>query len=616
MRTILTRRIVLLYAIVAACFVVLTARLWYVQIYRGLYYTEQAAENRFRLESVRPLRGVIYYRNGEQLVENVPSFDVTILLDELPRKDRAYVLARLAALTGYDVAEFDPGMALALGSPNSPVVLATNLPRDKALAVMEDHTNLPGIGIDLRPMRSYPADGLLSGLVGYVGSIDKASFDASANSEHPYLLDDVVGKAGLERQYETDLRGIPGSRQVEVDVGGRVLQVVRLTPPVSGKSLTITVDARLEQTAARALRAALTASHATTGAVVVLDSRDGAILASVSLPTYDDNMFAKGMSQQEWRRMLDDPDKPLLDRVSGSPFPLGTLIAPFIVGAALQEHDAAPDAPAECPQHVDVTGVIVRASVLAPVQNVNMYDAMARGCDLYFANLVGNPDGSAAIGPKTLAAYIETFGFGKPTGLDEPGEAQGIVPDPAWKQRLYGQLWTPLDTWDMALGRGNLLATPMQVAVAMSAIGNGGTLPRPHYLLRLVDDPASRATTSAAAPVVQQAPRKIPLEGAALKALHAALVRTAHEGLGAGMADLVPEVAGLPGTADIGSEQRIIDAPRTAWWAGYAPAGDPQITVVVVIPGGGQGQDSAETVARQVISAYFDSQRVTGSDGH
>lgn len=600
-----SRRLAILYALLIAGFLALTGRLWYIQIYRGAYYAGQAEQNRVRTETVDPMRGVIYDRNGVQLVDNVPSFAVTMVYGEVPRKDRQAVLVRLAELTGLEPSDFDPAIAEARANPEAPTVLLADVPRDRALAVIQDHVNLPGIDVRSLAVRAYPEGELLSHILGYVGRIDPETYQAAKKTEHPYEIDDDVGKAGLERQYEEQLRGTLGSQHVEVDVGGRVIRVISSVPPTPGKSLVLTIDMGLERAAASALRAGLQSSRATTGAVVVMSPRTGDVLASVTMPSYDNNLFTGGIAVDDWQKLVSDPDRPLLDRAMGSPMPLGSLFTPFLTAAALQEGIARPDAARDCPDTVEALGTIFRNRRPQPSRRMTLQQAFVSGCDTLFLGLADDSPGKKGLGAARMADYASGFGFGRPTGIDVAGEVGGILPSPAWQLANFGQPWTILDTYNMALGRQSLLVTPLQVAVAMSAFANGGTLVQPRVVERLIDTPeAGQQAAFTSGGTGAGKGRTSPIDQATLKTMQGLLLQSSREGIGAGMARLPFPVAGVPGTADPPVTERVLDPAETSWWAGYAPADDPEITVVVAVPGGGRGEETAEAVARSILMTY------------
>lgn len=600
-----TRRLLILYALIVAGFLALTGRLWYIQIYRGAYYAGLAERNRVRTDTVDAMRGVIYDRNGVQLVDNVPSFAVTMVYAEVPRKDRQAVIVRLAELTGLEPSDFDSALTEARANPGAPAVLLEDVPRDRALAIIQDHVDLPGINVSSPPVRSYPEPELLSHVLGYVGRIDPETYRAAKSTAHPYEIDDDVGKAGLERQFEGQLRGSPGSQQVEVDVGGRVIRVISAQPATPGKSLLLTIDMGLERAAASALRAGLQSSHATTGAVVVMSPRTGDVLASVTMPSYDNNLFTGGIAVDDWQRLVSDPDRPLLDRAMGSPMPIGTLFTPFVAAAALQEGIATPDAARDCPETVEALGTLFRNSQARPAGRLTLRQAFVQGCDSLILGLVDDSPGKKGLGPARLTDYAGGFGFGRPTGIDVAGEVGGIVPSPAWQLANFGQPWTILDTYTMALGRQNLLVTPLQVAVAMSAFGNGGALLQPRIVERLIDTPEAGQRPALAAPAaVPVKSRQAPVDATTVTTMRAMLRQASLEGSGSAMAGLPFPVAGLPGTAEPPVVDRVLDPAATSWWAGYAPADNPDVTVVVVVPGGGRGDETAQSVARSILSAY------------
>lgn len=596
-----------MYAAVLVCFVVLTARLWYVQIYQGTYYRSQAEHNRIRTDRVAPLRGIIYDRRGVQLVTNAPSFAITMVYADVPRADRQGVLAHLAATLGIEVTDFQHELELAKNDAYTPVVLVSNVRRELALSVLEKSADLPGIAVKTEPQRLYPHAPILAHVLGYVGRIDAATYRAAKDTAQPYQLDDYVGQAGLERQCEDDLRGVPGSRQVEVDVGGRIIKEVSVKPARAGKSIALTIETDLEQAVVRALERGLTASHATTGAVVVLDARNGEVLAAATVPSYDNNLFVGGISSTEWQRLVADPDRPLLDRTTGSPMAPGGLTAPWLMAAALQEHRATVDTLLDCSPRVETGGVIIRSGRTTQPHAVRLGNIMTDGCESLLVRLADNLQGGPTPSPEQLLKYAQAFGFGERTGLDIGGESAGNVPSPTWKTMVYGQPWDTLDSYDLALGRGSMQVTPLQVAVMMAAIGNGGVRVQPHYVLDIVESPATgdKVTIDTSRIHQPEGGKHVPIDVNTLAAVQESLRGATMSGEGAGMRDMNPPVAGIVASADTSGSRLVVDPSYTSWWAGYAPAHNPDIAVVVVVPGGGTGSETALPVAREIISSYF-----------
>ncbi|MDE3100754.1 MAG: penicillin-binding protein 2 [Chloroflexota bacterium] len=477
------RRLTAVAIALVAIFVVLSVRLWDLQVVHGGYYRSLAEENRIVRIPILPDRGVIYDRSGKLLARNDPGFAVSVIPVDLPQDREADVASRLSAVIGRSVDDITKAIdEQRTRNPYEPVKLTERpIARDVALLLMERSELYPGVNVSADALRSYPDPMLYSPILGYVGDINAEELAAHRNDG--YLLQDTIGKTGLEWEYEKYLRGTLGWRTVERDAAQRELGTLSVVPPTPGDDLVLTVDDRLQRLLSYELTKGVQEGKWTAAAGVAEDPQNGEILALVSVPSYDNNAFITGVTQSQMNAWNSDPRHPLVNHVIGDMYPPGSTFKLVTGLSALS------------------TGVATRHTVIdvnsmvLTVDGFNFYDWRAHGpldfiggfansSDIYFYTLGGgNPNtGFKGAGPEALAKYARMLGFGAPTGIDLPGEASGIIPDPEWKMARFGEPWTIGNTYQESIGQGYVAVTPLQLLNAYSAVANGGTLYRPHLL--------------------------------------------------------------------------------------------------------------------------------------
>ncbi len=638
-------------------------RLWQLQFLEGGAWQTRAEQQQNRLVSIAPPRGVIYDRAGKVLVRNIPAYNVTITpgnLPEDPERERA-VLMRLAQLIdipysttqGLNIPKYqgdlriagraafppygeepEPGLLEMVEEvrwlePYNPIVVEQNIERELALLIaQEGSVTLPGVGIEIIARRSYAYGPQTSQILGFLGPIPSGQVaDYEAKGYDPSV--DRIGYAGVEAQMEEFLRGTPGRRLVEKDVLGQELQTFSETPPSSGDNIFLTLDIELQQVTGDVLLAGMEAAKSKRGVAIVLDPRDGQVLAAVSLPTYDNNMFSKKLDMDAYRAIINDPHRPLINHAIADQIPPGSTFKIIPATAALQEgvinrytiisdpgiirlpNKFAPDDP-KLAQPFYCWISLQLGGGHGPM---NVVDALAQSCDTFFYEIAGGFEETKfqGLGIERLAAYARLFGLGAPTGIDIPGEASGLVPTPAWKRRTYQETWTTGDTYITGIGQGNLLVTPLQMANAFAVVANGGTLYVPQIIHHVEDaegniirpfTPIISDTLDIAASVWQ-----IVREGLDLAVSETGTGRRAE------LTDLGINVAGKTGTAeycdDIALKAGRCDVeegktlPTHAWFVAYAPFEAPEIVVLVWIYDGGEGSVAAAPVTQKIMEFYF-----------
>lgn len=584
-------------------FLSLTAQLWRLQIVEGRAFQQEAAANHLRIGVVPPPRGLIYDRRGRVLAENAPVFSVAIVPADLPAGREREVYGRLAGLLGTDAGAVGAAVA-ALGyesDPFTPRRVRSNLDRETVLRLEEHHLELPGVVVNVESTRSYPEGPIFAHILGYTLAISEQLLGREEYqrrlSQERYTISDKVGASGLERLYERDLRGWPGRRLTQVDVTGRTVRELSEEPPRPGNHLVLTIDRDLQREVAALLQEEM--GDAPGAVAVVMNPNDGEVLALVSLPSFDNNLFASGISAEELGALLADPGAPLFDRAVGGLYPPGSLFKLVTALAALQEGVASPATRILCKGYLDVTSdydptTTMRLKDQAAHGEQDLVQAIANSCDVFFYLLGGGDADFTGLGAERLVRYARLLGYGEPTGIDAGGEEAGLVPTREWKLQAKQDEWLSGDTYALAAGRGDLLATPLQVANVTNAIANGGTLYRPRLVREVLDSDGNLLEQRPAAVL-----RQVPIDAA-----HWALVR---EGMAAALdtpalRSLLPEgvrVAGRWSTVERPIASGDEDKGRTqAWFTGFAPVDNPQVSVTVFLERGDGLRDAAPLALR------------------
>lgn len=606
------RRVSVLGAVAAVAFAVLGFRLWSLQVLQWPAYSQAARAQVWRTVRVPTARGSIVDAAGRLLADTdgrlVATVDPRALGDGAgaawrPSPRGRAELGRLARLAGVrpQVLVERVRREMARSPYTAPVVLP-RLPRALAFFLEERARELPWLRVQAVPERRYPQGALGSSFLGLLGEIGQEELGQARY--RGYRMGDVIGRSGVEAAYDRIL-GAPSRRaRVRVDALGRPRGRLRVVGPRPLRSLQLTVDARLQRAVERALargvEGARAAGHpdAAGGAAVVLDPRTGAILALASYPGF--NQVAAARDRRYLARLLDpgNPDRPLLDRATQGVYPPGSTFKPFVAAAAMAAGLLSPRGILPCTGSLQVGDTVFRNVQPGVNALLTLPQALAVSCDTWFYRLgVALYQRQAASGRPVLQLFARRFGFGRPTGVDLPGEAAGVVGTPAWLRRTLSRqaAWYPGYTVTMSIGQGYLAVTPLQMAVAYAALANGGTVVRPH-LGRAVIDPSGRVVRRLRFPPAGRV--RIP----GLAAIRAGLYEAAHAPGGTSarlFSDFPVPVAGKTGTAEAppGSDH--------SWYASYAPAGRPRAVVVVLVEHGGFGAESAAPVAREIWSAFF-----------
>ena len=587
--------------LVVSVFVALLLRLWFLQIVRGESYRNLSENNRIRLEDVPPTRGIIYDRHGRILVDNRPAFKLALVPADV--SDLNQTLGKLGQILDVEKPQLEEKVKSApRGAPFRPILLSRDMNRDQVAAVETHKFNLPGVMVQIEPRRSYEMPYFAAHLIGYLGEIEESQLKEKRHQG--YKIGDYLGKYGVEMEWESELKGLRGGRQVEADAAGRQLSVLREVAPEPGHNLVLTLDTQLQLEAENALKGKA-------GAIVAMDPTTGDILAMASSPAFDQNQFVRGLTPSEWQAIVDNPLHPLENKAIQGQYPLGSTFKPVVATAALAEGLISPETTLTCTGEYQLGNQVYRCWKKRGHGQIDLYQALVQSCDIYFYQL------GQKLGIDLISAYAQRYRLGSRTLIKLNNEAGGLVPTAQWKLRRLGIPWQKGEDLVTAIGQGFLLATPMQMAVYYAAIANGGRFMRPRVVLR-VEDPEGVVVKNVSPEILG----KLNVNPNIISFLQKALEGAVNEPHGTGQAAKLSgrlrniKVAGKTGTAQVvrapEDEEKEGDESETpyeyrdhAWFVAYAPAEAPEIVVVALVEHGGHGGSAAAPLVRQVMEEYF-----------
>jgi penicillin-binding protein 2 len=559
----------------------LIARMFYLQIVRGSYYSRQAEGNRTRYTRILAPRGIIYDCNGEELANNTPGFMVSLAWHSSYKDE---TLERISTIIRMPVDKIKETIKLH-GSSAEPIRLVRNAPPDMVARVEENLRYLPDIMLEVQPVRTYPNKELAVHTLGYVGEVSEYEIEQGIYDN--LKAGDIIGKFGLESYYDQYLRGTDGSYREEVDVAGRVVQIMDKVDPKPGQGLILTIDAKLQRITEAAVDKQLKAIGARGCAVVVLDPNNGEIKALVSRPGFDPNWFVNGISEKNWNYINTDPFYPMTNKAIAGEYPPGSTFKIVTGSAALEEKKVTPD------ELIYDSGrhwlVDMRNAGGEALGWINFKRALSASDNVYFYEM-GN-----RLGIRALDKYAEEFGFGKKTGIDLNGEASGLIATPEYKKKVFGEEWYLGDTFNTAIGQGFTLATPMQVAEMLAAVATDGKRYKPHLVSKIINDDGSVAKR-----FEPQEEGRLPVSQATLDLIQEGLQAVTEEGgTAASLKSLPVDIAGKTGTAE------NPHGPDHGWFIAYAPAQTPRLVVVCVVEQGSYGSVSAVPIVKSILEYAF-----------
>ena len=541
----------------------LTTRLFFIQIVDGGRFATLSARNRTVEEAIRAPRGLIYDRAGRTLVTNVPTFAVKVRPADLPQSLRPLVVERLAALLDMGIAEINEAIDSNPGSNFDLVRIAGDVDEQTALLISEAGFELPGVEIAVEARRQYTYGPLLSQILGYTGPVSAEQLPALRDDG--YLPDDLLGKTGLEAQYETDLRGVYGAESVERDATGRRTQVLQtISEARPGDSLNLTIDVKEQKYAQTALKWAMAEVGLKRGVVIVMNPQTGEIVALVSLPTYDNNLFARGISAADYQALVQDPDKPLLNHATQAHYPPGSTYKLVTGTGGLADRKITANTQLATKGYLTLGTTRFYDWNRRGFGACDIYCGFGHSSDTYFFQVAG------MLGIDRLGYWGKQYGFGSPTGIDLPGEVSGIVPTNQWKQDALGAQIYPGETYQAGIGQGYDVVTPIQLINAYAALANGGTLYQPQVVHDVVGPDGEVVR-----PFEPTVLHEMDVPASVLSTMRnaaRAVVELRHT---YNLVELPIRVAGKSGTAEFGTRDREGRLPFHSWFVGFVPK-DPE----------------------------------------
>jgi penicillin-binding protein 2 len=591
--------------VIAACFVILVLagvlilRMVQLQVMEYEHFSTLSEDNRVKIVPLAPTRGLIYDRNGVELAQNLPTFSLEIVPENVEDMDELLAeLGELVTITPDDIERFQ-GM-LKKKRPFQSVPLRYRLNEEEVARFSVNRHRFPGADVHARLTRNYPLGPLAVHLIGYVGSMNEEDMQSVDAAE--YRGTTHIGKTGVEQAYESVLHGKPGFQHVETNAQGRILRVLERSDPVPGNNIYLTIDASLQAVAEQAL-------GDENGAVVAVDPSTGGVLAFASTPVYDPNLFVDGIDSRTYRELLASPERPLFNRALNGQYPPGSTVKPFVGLAGLELEQVGVDDELFCPGWYRLPGRERRYRDWKKWGHgkVNLTRSIVESCDVYYYAL------AQKMGIDQLHDYLSLFGFGQRTGIDLHGESAGLMPSADWKRRTRGEAWFPGETLITGIGQGYTLATPLQLAMAAATLSTRGVRLKPQVVLRR-EDPATQTSIDIAPETLDTIAPHLESNWETVIDAMADVVHGPHGtarriGVGA-----TYRIAGKTGTAQVFgiAQNEEYDAEKVdkklrdhALFIAFAPVDNPRIALAVLVENGGGGSKTAAPIARKVMDYYF-----------
>jgi penicillin-binding protein 2 len=622
-----TEKIKHIFSFLFLFFGILVARLFWLQVLRGDEYRALAEGNRTRIVNVEPKRGIIYDSNMIPLVKNEANFVLYLIPAEMPKNEleRDAILRKLAFIIDqqdlnlknsekssenvYSDFEFledsdyfyfikDKLDKIRSGSLESfrPLFIMDNIEHASAMTIYLEAEKMPGVSLSVKMGRSYiDSSSYLSSLshvVGYTGKISEKDLDIFGDE---YSLIDYTGKTGLEYFYENELKGEKGKKYIEVDAWGREKKIINEVLPKDGFSLVLSLDTKLQLKIEEILNKYLQKDKLGRASVVALNPKNGEVLSLVSWPSYDNNIFSKGISQSEYSKLLNNQDNPLFNRAVSGNFPSGSTIKPIIAAAALEEGVIKENT------YVNSVGGIWIGQWYFPDWKAgghgltNVKKAIAESVNTFFYYIGGGYESFSGLGIDKIVEYLNLFNLGSQSGLDLPQEAKGFVPTPSWKEENRDEAWYIGDTYHVSIGQGDLLVTPLQVANFTSFFANGGKLYRPHLVKEILSNDNDLVRK-----VEPEIIKENFISDKNVKIIKDGMRQTIISGSASRLNVLPFEVSGKSGTAQWGT-----DKDPHAWFTSFAPYDDPEIVLTVLVEEGKEGSSIAASISGEILEYYF-----------
>jgi penicillin-binding protein 2 len=597
---------------VFVCFGLLLARFVWLQAYKHRDYAAQAEDNRISVVPVVPNRGLITDRNGVVLARNFSAYTLEITPSKIRGELDAVIdeLATLVDIQPKDRKRFRRQMEEAKNFESLPI--RTRLSDEEVARFTAQRFRFPGVDIQARLFRQYPLGQTASHVIGFIGRINQREAEKIEEWEDAanYSGTDYIGKEGLEKSYEKQLHGVTGYEEVEVSAGGRAVRTLSRTPATPGHNLILSVDIELQKVVEQAF-------GERRGALVAIEPATGDVLAYVSMPTFDPNLFVEGIDQQSWEELNNSPDRPLVNRPLSGSYPPGSTYKPFMALAALELGKRTPAMSFRDPGFFYFGNHKFRDDKEGGHGSVDMYRSIVQSCDTYYYILAND------LGVDAMHDFMKPFGFGQKTGIDLENEKAGLLPSTTWKRNAYKRpeqkKWYAGETISLGIGQGYNSFTPLQLAHAVANLANNGIVMKPH-LVKILEDGATRART----PTVPKESYRIPLKQQNIDVIKQAMVGVAKEGTSARIfANSGYVSAGKTGTAQVIAikKNEKYDAKHVAemhrdhsLYTAFAPADNPKIAIAIIVENGGFGAAAAAPIVRQALDYYLLGKRPENKD--
>ncbi|MCX6730090.1 MAG: penicillin-binding protein 2, partial [Candidatus Portnoybacteria bacterium] len=539
--------------------------------------------NRIRSYPLEPLRGIIYDKNNIPLAINVPKLDLMIIPVDL-KKNIAYgeIIKKLSIILEVPESVINEKLEENSGF-TYPIIIAVNVNKDKAILLESEFSNIPEIKIQKNSKREYQDGPIFSHVLGYLGKVTQEEI-----KNKKYLLDDSIGRTGVEQVYDNLIRGVYGEELTEINNLGQAQKVLATKQPVSGEDLILSIDAGLQKVLYQSLKTKLSQLSTSRAAAVAMDPRNGKILALVSFPSFDNNSFIEG-DPTYINNLFKNSNYPLINRVISGGYPSGSTIKPMLALAALQENIIDPLKNLTCPGYINLYNesgnVYWTFKDWDTHGTVNMIKAIAESCDVYFYSIGGGYGNQQGLGADRIKKYLELFGWGQKTGIDLPGEKAGFIPDEKWKQETKNEKWYIGDTYNISIGQGDITMNPLQLTSAISAVANNGKLYKPQLL--------QGSETELI--------REIPVEQKYFDIVKQGMRETIISGSAKSLNDLPVHVAGKTGTAETYNGKVYAHS----WFTAFAPYENPEIVITILIENGAEIGGMSTAVAKEALNWYF-----------
>lgn len=591
----LKKRYIYFVLAVIVAFLVVLCQLWNLQVIKGSEYRRLSENNRIRIKEKPAVRGMLLDRNGFILAHNRPSFEVYLVPEDI--KGDLELVKDIEELLNLSKDEVKEKLDKKQRVPFKPIKIKSDIDWRELSLLEFNRIRIPGLIVDVRFRRAYNYGDLASHLLGYLGEVDES--DLKQKKGYSYRLGSLVGKYGVEYQWDSDLRGIDGGEQVEVDALGREVRPIRSIEPFPGNNVFLTIDLDIQKAAEEAF-------EGKNGVLIAMDPKTGYILAMLSKPSFNPDMFAQNLSAEEWKSLLEDPDNPLQNKGIQGIYPPGSVFKIITAIAGLESGVITPKTQFNCSGSFIYGNREFKCWKDGGHGTISLHRALVESCDIYFYQV------GLKVGADKIAHYAHMFGLGKKTGIMLPFEKAGIVPSSSWKKRYIGVSWYSGETIPLSVGQGYLAVTPIQLLNLISAIANGGKIYLPQVVEKVVDINGNI--------LKNYPPRELGRVNISEETLHViqeALKGAVNEPGGTGKACALADikVAGKTGTAQVarisryfrrGEINRLPQKLRDhAWFVAYAPFESPEISIVVLVEHGGYGGAVAAPIAKKVFERYF-----------